>query len=439
MDRFRQGRSALIAVAAVVAGAAGLSAAPARAAVTVVVDDDGKATAANCGAATPAASTVAAGVAAAAPGDTVKVCPGTYTESVVTVDKTISLVGAKAGVNGFTRVFKPATESIIATANSTVNALDIKANGVTVDGFTFQHSNVGVWTSNANSGYVIRNNIFRNNVMGMYMGSSGSSPSLVTQNKFIANNVTGSSSGNGIYSDSGVSNATISGNWFGLNRNSAVWFQNCIGGVNSNIDITSNTFNNNYTALTIYDNNTGFTIDQNTTSDDYAADDLQFSTQFFVGGNATNIVIGGPGTGNTMTNSPWNSIAVRDTSFCAAAATLPTGGVSIVSNDISNSANNGIDITTVVPARVDINNNVLINNGQPRPDLSHPGADGILLDAGTSGNTISFNSVTGSGILDCEDNTTGGTAGPPLWTTQNSWMFNAGGTDDPDGICPPPT
>jgi nitrous oxidase accessory protein NosD len=76
--------------------------APARAAVTQAVDDDGFASLTNCNAATPANTTIQAGVNAAPPGDTVKVCPGTYTENV-TVNKALILNGAKAGVNGTRR------------------------------------------------------------------------------------------------------------------------------------------------------------------------------------------------------------------------------------------------------------------------------------------------------------------------------------------------
>src|SRR5260221_13052879 len=77
-------------------------------------------------------STMSAAVAAASPSDTVKVCPGTYNESV-TISKTLTLIGAKAGVDARTRA--TTGESII---NSSCSPVQIFADNVVVDGFTVQ-------------------------------------------------------------------------------------------------------------------------------------------------------------------------------------------------------------------------------------------------------------------------------------------------------------
>jgi hypothetical protein len=77
-------------------------------------------------------STISAAVAAASAGDTIKVCPGTYPESVG-VDKGLIINGANAGIspNAGSRL----TESVVTGASPTIrlNTTD----SVTIDGFTF--------------------------------------------------------------------------------------------------------------------------------------------------------------------------------------------------------------------------------------------------------------------------------------------------------------
>ncbi len=73
-------RIAILAIALVSAFAVGLADASAA---TFIVDDDGQASPpSNCGAPTPASSSIEAAVETAPPGSTINVCPGTYTEQV---------------------------------------------------------------------------------------------------------------------------------------------------------------------------------------------------------------------------------------------------------------------------------------------------------------------------------------------------------------------
>ena len=263
MSRFTTGRIAFVA-AVMILGATRVFTTPARAAVTLVVDDDGKATAANCGAVTPTFATITAAVTAVSPGDTVKVCPGVYNENV-DVDKPITLIGAKVGVNGFTRVFSVSSESIIQTGSFSLSAVSVLAHGVVVDGFTMQQSQVGVYTDPLySSGFVIRNNIIRNNVIGVSLHSDGSSPSLVTRNKILANNKGFDNpappffAGVGILTYFGLSNATVTGNFIGSHRDAATFLANCFidEGVSSNLTISSNTMQNNSSAVVLAGNTT---------------------------------------------------------------------------------------------------------------------------------------------------------------------------------------
>src|SRR5437870_3563179 len=108
-------------------------------AATLVVDDDGMASPTDCNATTPAFTTIGAAVAAANPGDTIKVCPGLYpgvfigTNASNVVLNNLTLLGAQAGVDARTRPFlpDPTTQSII---DDPCGPVQIAANNVTLDG-----------------------------------------------------------------------------------------------------------------------------------------------------------------------------------------------------------------------------------------------------------------------------------------------------------------
>jgi len=112
-----------------------LAQATAFASATLVVDDDGMASAGNCGSAAPAYTSIQAAVNAAAAGDLVLVCPGSYDElvSVTTDQLTIRAAGAGA-------VLRPSAVPINTTLLSGANARAILlidgANGVAVEGLT---------------------------------------------------------------------------------------------------------------------------------------------------------------------------------------------------------------------------------------------------------------------------------------------------------------
>jgi Ca2+-binding RTX toxin-like protein len=148
-------------------------------------------------------------------GDTVKVCPSIYEESV-TVDESIFLLGAQAGVDARTR-----SGMREAAIDHPDGALRLEADDVVVDGFTIQPTNpesgsVGIFTSPIFAGYEIRNNILRGNVAGIHLNSSGTHSSFVQQNLFKNNNAPGEPlrSGTGIYSDLGLDFAYIEENKF---------------------------------------------------------------------------------------------------------------------------------------------------------------------------------------------------------------------------------
>src|SRR2546427_2785637 len=190
-------------------------------AATLVVDDDGLATAADCNALTSTPyTTISAAVAAANPGDTIMVCPGFYNEQVSINTDNLTLLGAKAGVDARTRPFVLTDESII---NNACGPVQLTSDNVVLDGFTVQGSTMsdpcflaGIWSNPGsqgnNGGYKILNNIVQNNISGIELDSNCTNPTLVQRNLIQNNNNPGPGSGNGIQTNFGLCNATIDSN-----------------------------------------------------------------------------------------------------------------------------------------------------------------------------------------------------------------------------------
>src|SRR2546427_9445426 len=108
---------------------------PVEAATTLVVDDDGLASPSDCNDATPTYMTISAAVAAANPGDTIKVCPGTYIENVI-LNKSLTLLGAQAGGDARGRFASESIVTPLIPANGTLE-LQMGSAGSIIDGFTF--------------------------------------------------------------------------------------------------------------------------------------------------------------------------------------------------------------------------------------------------------------------------------------------------------------
>src|SRR3989454_9465495 len=130
----------------------------------------------------PGYATIGAAVAAAMPGDTIKVCPGFYAEQVNVNKNNLALLGAQAGVDARTRPFvpDPTTQSII---DHPCGPVQFRADDVELNGFTVQGSTLpdpcflsGIWSnpgsSGTNGGFKILYNIVQDNISGIELDSN---------------------------------------------------------------------------------------------------------------------------------------------------------------------------------------------------------------------------------------------------------------------------
>src|SRR5437588_2360535 len=181
-------------------------------------------------------TSISAAVIAASPGALIRVCPGTYHESVV-VDKALTIQArrqrgtateCKAPVAG------DATQEAILKYTAALNGgnpsegFDVESSNVTIEGFKVEPESslaangVGIFTDQLFAGFDIRHNVVQNNSIGIYPNSDGSAPSYVRENCSRNNNLQGAAGGNGVYSDRGLSNAQITNNYFTGDQNGAI-------------------------------------------------------------------------------------------------------------------------------------------------------------------------------------------------------------------------
>src|ERR1017187_5549471 len=127
-------RRSVTAGASVLVGGAFVGVSPVSASTLTVLYASPMATAGGAGTSctTAAYSTISAAVAAAAAGDTVVACPGTYTEDVV-IQVPLTLIGESATI-GATGLSGAPTGAIL--GQEPYNGVTIEASKVTVEGFT---------------------------------------------------------------------------------------------------------------------------------------------------------------------------------------------------------------------------------------------------------------------------------------------------------------
>ncbi|MDB5328802.1 MAG: hypothetical protein JWM57_4371 [Phycisphaerales bacterium] len=252
-------------------------------------------------------TTIQAAVNAASPSAVITVDAGTYAEQV-TINKTLTIRGAKTGVDARTR--STTGESILtggASGTARTASFYIAANNVTIDGFTVQGETdksttrgAGIVIAPNMYGTTIRNNIVQNNVAGIFLANNSTTvPALIQNNLFQNNNNAGINGGRGIYTDgeiagTNLTNVTIDNNTFKGNTGgsgttgleAAVAFEAQTAGRQSNIRFTNNTESGNGKGILFF-NTTGVLIQGNsvTTSRDWYSGAVRFE------GNNHNVTI----------------------------------------------------------------------------------------------------------------------------------------------------
>lgn len=122
---------------------------------------------------------------------TIKVAAGTYNESV-TIPRSLTLKGAKAGVDTSGRTFGGSSESTVNGATPGSATFTVNATNVTIDGFSVTNPDegIGITVKTAGDNAAIKNNIvdgiggpsFLNHTVGIYL-ETGPDNVKVTDNK----------------------------------------------------------------------------------------------------------------------------------------------------------------------------------------------------------------------------------------------------------------
>jgi Right handed beta helix region len=415
--RFIRGFVAVAAPATLLISFSATAAHASRGASTLVVDDNG----AQCPTAT--FTTISAAVAAASPGDTIKVCAGIYPETV-TVDKQLTFLGAKSGVDARTGRTNLTNEAVVNNPNGDFKILG-GVNGVTIDGFTIEGAGsdattaYGISAFQGSSGLTVVNNVIRDNEEGMnFQNPDASQPALIQHNNFINNdNGTTAEGGTGVFISNGPANSTsIVQNKFTGHRQTAVNFAgsstHSVGLlVDGNQSVNDSTF-------VVAINSDNALIDSNTIT--YSGSNNGTAILDFGSNNnlriLSNSINGGNGTGTS---------GIKLADFSGA----PSVGTTVNGNTVKGRYW-GIRIAAPVAGPVGYTS-ALVNQNM----VKNSAAIGIWVQTGSSGNDLTRNVVTGTpgGLNACEDDTTG----PLTAGTANTWTRDValGSLSSPSGIC----
>lgn len=202
----------------------------------VVVDDDGQAEPGNCDATTAAPDTIQEGVDAAAAGETVEVCPGTYNENVDLTGKTGLTLESTDGAD---------VTTVDGTGAAGTDTILAEANNITIEGFTVTGAGrFGINQNNGTSNLDVLNSVILDNPnIGVVTATDGGN---ITGNLFEGN-------GSGLYFTTNASNITATDNDFDGN-DAGIIFETG----NTNNTVQSNNILNNGEGILFSTDGVGF-------------------------------------------------------------------------------------------------------------------------------------------------------------------------------------
>lgn len=400
-----------------------LGAGTARAATTLTVANG--TSPASC-AAGASYNTITAAVAAASSGDTIKVCAGTYPETVNVSTSGLTFSGAKAGDDPVGALPKQKNESIVASTSGGF-ILSSSANDTTINGFaivdagTTGSNDDGVEAFAGSSGLTLKDCVIKGNNNGINLQNpDGSMPALIQNNAFIQNDQGGNyqnnpQTGTGVFISNGpADNTSIRGNGFSDDSQTAINFAGDSSNPSTGLVVSGNKSTNDSTFV-VATNSTNALIENNVITTSAAAP----------GGYGTGILDFG---GNTALRIDNNKLTVTGTTGASGQAAIGVAnysGASVATTVTSNTVTGwdyGVYVTSGYTS-LDVSANT----------ISAAGEGGIYVSSGSSGNLLIRNTVSGS-TPDCQDASTGNlTSG-----TGNTWLNDIGkdANSSPAGICP---
>jgi parallel beta-helix repeat protein len=382
-------RLILPSLALLMLGAAALATPVAAAGATRWVDDDGHAGPTSCNGTHAAPKTIQGGIAASSAGDTVKVCPGTYTGAVKIGKRNLKVVSAQTGQ----AIVRPS-----ATQAADVPLVLIKrAAGALFKGFALEFP-----TNAPCAGLYYGVKIHRSpyaQLLDNTLTATGTNTEGTCQYQLA------------IKLESGSHHAKVAGNTLTDYGYGGIDFSQS---PNSTIDAnTINFLHADVSSCPTCSTTYGIAIDYSSTKAKVTNNTIQGAAAGAVpletgiwAREATSTIDG-------------NTISYADSGIDVSA---PSTGSTVSNNQIDHSSMFGIVLSAVHSNSV-VGNNVSTSSY------------GIVANSASTGNTLTGNTALGNSVYDCVDQTN--SVDPS--GIENNWTGNTGALADPVEICLPAT